>query len=76
MRHHVQEKRRQRSTSNATSDSDRMSVQETHHAPWQTTLDEEKFNRESTPLEMPPGGSSVVCSRLVRRSYLQLRKNY
>lgn len=78
MRHHVQEKRRQRKTSNATSESDKAPGQEKHHAPWQTTLEEGRFSvpHESTLHDVPHSGSSVVCSRLLRGSYLQsMKKN-
>lgn len=65
MRHHVQEKRRQRGISNATSDSDRESGQSVRYVPWQDQRaangDRVNWSHENG---IPSGSSSVVCSSL------------
>lgn len=65
MRHHVQEKRRQRRVSNATSDSDRTPNQGIHYVPWPDRApghDEREFNgsHESEYNGIPSSSSSVV----------------
>lgn len=65
MRHHVQEKRRQRRVSNATSDSDRTPNQSVQYVPWPDRTpghDGREFNgsHESGYNGTPSSSSSVV----------------
>jgi len=68
MRHHVQEKRRQRKASNADSDSDKMANQGVRYVPWQDqTLEHADRRLEATQDTgingFSSGSSSVVCDK-------------
>lgn len=68
MRHHVQEKRRQRKASNADSDSDKTSSQGVRYVPWQDQKLEHwdsmlDGTRDSGINGASSGSSSVVCDR-------------